>query len=170
MGHILVQSTSPNHISYSGGCKKRKEKPMSGNPTWIWARWLYHAQESSWCRVGFNANLAVGGLLFIKIYEIKWSNNTLYWYLSTMCVCWGGGSIGSCLLSSLLLLSTRYVRYLMAIWWVVFIGFYIIISDVWICRFSRSFMLLVWMAPLTPTVITTRDLIFQPCALITSTD
>ena len=26
---------------------------MLGNPTWIWAHWLYRAQESSWCRVRF---------------------------------------------------------------------------------------------------------------------
>ena len=33
----------------------------------------------------------------------------------------GGGGISFCLLSSFLLLDTRYVNYLMAIWWVVFI-------------------------------------------------
>ena len=36
---------------------------MSGNPTWIWDRWPYPTQESSWCRVGCNAHLVVGGLL-----------------------------------------------------------------------------------------------------------
>ena len=42
---------------------------------------------------------------------------------------------------------------------------FFIISDVSICRFSRSSMLLVWMAPLTLAVIIMRGLIFQPCAL-----
>ena len=36
---------------------------MSGDLTWIWARWSYLAQESSWCRVGFTAYLVVCGLL-----------------------------------------------------------------------------------------------------------
>ena len=81
----------------------------------------------------------------------------------------GVGSISSCLLLSFLLLRTRYVRYLMAIWWMIFIVTFLM-SDVGICRFSRSSMLLVWMAPLTLAVITMRGLIFQSCALIASTN
>jgi hypothetical protein len=42
------------------------------------------------------------------------------------------------------------------------------ISDVG--RFSRSSMLLVCMAPLTFAMIIMRGLIFQPCALIVSTN
>lgn len=45
------------------------------------------------------------------IYLCWQKKNTLYWYLFTVC---GGGSTSSCLLSSFLLLSTRYMRYLMA--------------------------------------------------------
>ena len=36
---------------------------MLGYSMWIRARWFYPAQESSWCKVGFTAYLAVGGLL-----------------------------------------------------------------------------------------------------------
>jgi hypothetical protein len=28
--------------------REQKQKPTSGNSTWIWACWPYHAQESSW--------------------------------------------------------------------------------------------------------------------------
>ena len=48
-------------------------------------------------------------------------------------------------------------------WWIVFVVF---ISDVGICRFSRSSMLLVYMAPLTLAVITMEGLTFQPCIFI----
>ena len=41
---------------------------MSGNLMWIWANWPYSAQESPWCRVGFTAYLAVGGLFY------RWTN------------------------------------------------------------------------------------------------
>ena len=42
-----------------------------GNGTWIWARWSYLTQRSPWCKVGFIAYLAVGGLLifFVKYRE-----------------------------------------------------------------------------------------------------
>ena len=43
---------------------------MSGNPTWIWARWPYPAQESSRCKVGYIAYLAVGGLLASYLHEL----------------------------------------------------------------------------------------------------
>ena len=43
---------------------------MSCNSTWIWAQWLYHAQESSWCMVGFTAYLAVDG--FSTSYLSSW--------------------------------------------------------------------------------------------------
>jgi uncharacterized integral membrane protein len=35
---------------------------------WIWARWPYPTQQSPWCGVGFTTYLAVGGLLFQKLY------------------------------------------------------------------------------------------------------
>ena len=101
----------------------------------------------------------------------KWVGSCLLYIFDIHVLCGVGILVNtrSCVLSSFFLLNIRYMRYLMAIWWMVFIVF-IFISGVGICRFSRSFMLLVWMAPLTLVVITMRGLIFQPCALIASTN
>ena len=71
--------------------------------------------------------------------------------------------MGSCLLLSFLLFSMRYVRYLVAIWWIVFMVLFI--SDVEICRFLRRSMRHVCIALLTPMMIVTRGWTFHPCAL-----
>ena len=46
----------------------------------------------------------------------------------------------------------------------MFISF--LISDVGICRFSRSSMLPVWIPSLTLVVMIMKGLIFQPCVLL----
>ena len=53
--------------------------------------------------------------------------------------------MGSYLLSSFLLLSTWYVKYLMAIWRIAFIVFFM--SDLGLFRFLRSSMLLLYIMP-----------------------
>ena len=69
-----------------------------------------------------------------------------------------------CLLSSFLLLSTRYVRYLMAFWCMFFMSFFMLVF-----RVLRSFNLMMecsCMAPLTPAVIVMRGFVFHPLVLI----
>ena len=66
--------------------------------------------------MGFTAYLVVGGLLFLYIYIYNIILIFIYYVR---------GSTSSCLLLSFLLLSTRYVRYLMVIWRMVFIVFFI---------------------------------------------
>ena len=121
------------------------------NLTWIWTRWSYHAQESPWCMIGLIAYLIISGPLYVGVVLLK-----------ILLLCEGGG--GACLLLSFLLLSTRNVRYLIAIWWIFFMVLFISASG--ICSFLRSFVLLVCIAPLTPTVIIIRGLDFKPCAFI----
>ena len=95
--------------------KKRKENLTSINPTWIWARWPYRAQESPWCMTGFTTYLMVGGPLYVGVM-----------LPSILLLCEGKeGSMGLCLLLSSLLLSTRYVRYLIAIRWMFFMVLFI---------------------------------------------
>lgn len=55
--------------------------------------------------------------------------------------------MGSCLLSSSLLLRTWHVNYLMSIWWIAFKDF--VMSDLGMFRFLRSYMLLLHITPLT---------------------
>ena len=65
-----------------------------------------------------------------------------------------------CLLSSFLLLSTRYVRYLMAFWCMFFMRFLMLVFGR-----LRSVSLLMdcsCMAPLTPAVIVMRGFVNQP--------
>ena len=129
---------------------------------WILARWPYYAQESPWCKLGFLAYLAVGGLLFV-IYIYIYKNKIHNFDIHLLC----GGL-------SLVLVYCQVFSYLVIdvwdIWWLFGEWFSLVfISDVLICRFSRGSMLLVWMPPLTLAVINMRGLIFQPCALIAST-
>ena len=82
-----------------------------------------------------------------------WALICLFWYPLTM-----GGSIGSCLLSGFLLLSTRYVRYLMTMWWMVFIVFififwlvmwgYVLGSQGDLCFLCEWLPLLMWCSKL----------------------
>ena len=88
--------------------------------------------------LGFITYLVVGGLLFVKVVFFQYLFITLE-----------GGGTGSCLLSTFLLLSTRYVTYLVETF------HFIIIIDVGICRFSRSYVL-VCMSPLNVMLITMR--------------
>ena len=54
---------------------------MLGNPMWIWVHWPYHAEESSWCGVGFIAYLTVGGLLasYLPSYFFSSSKEKISW-------------------------------------------------------------------------------------------
>ena len=71
-----------------------------------------------------------------------------------------GGGTGVCLLSSFLLLRTKYVRYLMAFWWMSFISFLMLGLGIFM---SVSFwMECSWMAPRTPPVIVMMELVFHP--------
>ena len=78
----------------------------------------------------------------------------------------GGGGVGmsSCLLSTFLLLSTRYIRYLIAIWRTFFMVLFI--SAIGNCSIFRSSILLMCIAPLTLPVIVIRGLVFKPCAVL----
>ena len=64
-----------------------------------------------------------------------------------------------CLLSSFLLLRTKYVRYLMAFWCIFFMSD--LILDFGSLSLSSCSMECSWMAPHTPAVIV-RGLVFHP--------
>ena len=66
----------------------------------------------------------------------------------------------ACLLSSFLLLRTRYVRYLMAFWCMYFMSVLILefgSLNLLSCSIECS-----WMAPRTPTMIVMRGVVFHP--------
>jgi hypothetical protein len=71
-----------------------------------------------------------------------------------------GGGMGVCLLSSFLLFSTRYVRYLMAFWWMSFMSF--LMLDLGSFRSVNFWMECSCMSPRTPAVIVITGLVFQP--------
>ena len=72
---------------------------------------------------------------------------------------WGGGT-GICLLSSLFLFRTRYVRYLMAFWCMFFMR--VLMMDFGIFRLASLLMECSCMPPLTPAVIVMRGLVCHP--------
>ena len=65
-----------------------------------------------------------------------------------------------CLLSSFLLFRIRYVRYLMALWCMFFMS--VLMLLVGIFRLVSFLMDFSCMAPLTPSVMVTRGLVFHP--------
>lgn len=71
------------------------------------------------------------------------------------------GWIGFCLLSSFLLLSIRYIRYLIEFWCILFTS--IFISFVGICKYSYSWIGCLWMAPLTLAMMVMRGLTSHLC-------
>ena len=72
--------------------------------------------------------------------------------------------MGVCLLSSFLLLSTRYVRYVMAFWWMCFMRR--LMLGLGMLRSCNLLMDCSCMAPRTPAMIVIRGFVFHPLFLI----
>jgi hypothetical protein len=68
--------------------------------------------------------------------------------------------MGVCLFSSFLLFRIRYVRYLIAFWWIFCMRVYMAYFG--ILRFVSLSMDCLCMAPLTPTVMIMRGFVFHP--------
>ena len=74
--------------------------------------------------------------------------------------CSYGGGTGACLLSNFLLFSTKYVRYLMAFWWMSRMSFLMLVLGIF--KSFNFWMECSCMAPRTPAVIVMMGLVFHP--------